>query len=299
METAKPKKALRGLFLRTEKKASEVEVDTENEVAPPSEGAKKVLKASTVELERKPEPTTKAPDVDAEGCDVTSNLPFDNKMPLMTAFQNSSLSTDSRADWNQDSYVSFLRKLDRAQTEVFLMKGKILAEAKEKFFLDNKTGWKNFCSDTLDMNYTTANQYIRVAEEFEDIASAHPEFGFEHFKALLPLPPEQRLQILSKQESLSVKRVRTLAQTFLETNSNNVPSLQEVSAKTLVKNLENLKEQLFRTGTLEDLPQLQKWQVAAACANLSEELGRMAATLNRPIKSSSSRVGAETLSNET
>jgi hypothetical protein len=47
----------------------------------------------------------------------------------------------------------------------------------------------------------------------------------------------------------------------------------------MVRSLEQLKEQIV-SGHFSSLPQLQKWQLAAACQNLSEELAALASLLN-------------------
>ena len=227
-----------------------------------------------------------------ERCDVTSQ----RLAPLNTQIELSA----NREGWTEQSYLQLIKKIDRAQTEAFLMKGKLLDEVKSRFFLESKTGWKQFCEDKLEMNYTTANQYIRVAVEFEQIASSRPEYGFEHFKALLPLRPDQREEILVKAESLSVKRLRQLASEFI--NAEIPPQTKNVEmneAKNLVRNLELLKEQLYKMSAMGTLPQLQKWQLAAACSNLSDELQRIALQLNKVQTTlhksdASDRVGAST-----
>ena len=172
-----------------------------------------------------------------------------------------------------------------------MLKGKLLEEVKRRFFLDNKQGWKRFCDDRLDMNYTTANQYIRVAEEFESLARERPDFGFEHFKALLPLPADQRSEILARSESLSVKTIRKLVQEKLAPMLISTPMPGTGDAKNLVRNLEQLKDQILG-GDFAGLPQLTRWQLAAACQNISEELHALAALLNKSSREASSRIGA-------
>lgn len=197
-----------------------------------------------------------------------------------------------RSTWLEDEYLAYIRRIDQAQTEAFLLKGKLLEEVKRRFFEDSKTGWKRFCEDRLDMNYTTANQYIRVAEEFESVAKERPDFGFEHFKALLPLPADQRGEILARAESLSVKTLRKLVQEKLSPSLSAAQTQSTQEAKSLVRSLEQLKEQILG-GDFGALPQLQRWQLAAACQNLSEELGALAGVLNRSSREAGTRAPAQ------
>lgn len=235
------------------------------------------------------------------GCDVTSIhapapiSPVDALAGVVNGFNASVL---DRSAWAEDQYLTFIRRIDQAQTEAFLLKGKLLEEVKRRFFVDNKQGWKRFCDDRLDMNYTTANQYIRVAEEFDSLARERPDFGFEHFKALLPLPADQRTEILARSEALSVKTIRRLVQEKMAPTLTVEQAQTSQEARSLVRNLEQLKEQLLG-GNYSVLPQLTRWQLAAACQNLSEELHSLASMLNKNGRDATGRIGASARDGET
>ena len=193
---------------------------------------------------------------------------------------------DERSKWHQGEYLAFIRRLDSAQTEAFLLKGKLLDEVKRRFFEDSKTGWKGFCEDSLRMNYTTANQYIRVAQEFDVTSHHRPDFGFEHFKALLPLAAPQRSEILEALPEVSVKTLRRIVQEKLQLPAPRASDSKN-DAKSIVKILQNLKMQIFDCS-IDSLNQTQRWQLSAACHNLSNELAGLAETLNKPVR----RMGA-------
>ncbi|MCA2960721.1 MAG: hypothetical protein IOD12_10745 [Silvanigrellales bacterium] len=306
----KPKKALRGLFTRTEPSlaAMAVEEPLTTEAAPVSpslpievsnDESATLLEATkavdAIPEVKSPQPSHLAVLADS-GCDVTSPEARQTERELSAAgalgavVRGFTATVVERNSWEEYDYLDCIRRIDQAQTEAFLLKGKLLEEVKRRFFLDNKQGWKNFCDNRLDMNYTTANQYIRVAEEFDALARQRPEFGFEHFKALLPLPPEQRSEILEGHKTLTVKAIRKLVQEKL------TPELLGASAhpgdaKILVRTLEQLKEQIV-SGNFALLPQLQRWQLAAACQNLSEELGVLSSQLNARSLEAKERPGA-------
>lgn len=324
----KPKKALRGLFTRTEpalasmtaeEAASRPEPEASVVPKPLSEAMPSEVMASnaiassqadapqaaTIESPKEPEfalevaPTALIQHtvLTESGCDVTSPETQQTLARELSAAESLGQVvrgfTDSvveRSNWEEYDYLDCIRRIDQAQTEAFLLKGKLLEEVKRRFFLDNKQGWKNFCDNRLDMNYTTANQYIRVAEEFDALARQRPEFGFEHFKALLPLPPEKRAEILEGHKTLTVKAIRKLVQEKLTPEILGA-SAQNSDAKVLVRTLEQLKEQIV-SGNFARLPQLQKWQLAAACQNLSEELSALSSQLNARSLESKERPGA-------
>ena len=192
---------------------------------------------------------------------------------------------DARENWQESDYAHFLRKLDAVQTEAFILKGKLLSEAKTRFFETNKVGWAEFCDNNLDMNYTTANQYIRVATEFDVTSHQRPDFGFEHFKALLPLSIEQRNQLLGSEAALSVKLIRQRVKEILTIAPSDVNGSKTVKplkqSQRFIKMLESVKSEVISHGeSFAELTQAQRWQVAAACQNIASHLNNLAQSLN-------------------
>lgn len=190
-----------------------------------------------------------------------------------------------RESWKETDYAQFLRRLEAVQTEAFFLRGKLLAEAKDRFFETNKVGWAEFCETTLDMNYTTANQYIRVALEFDVTSHQRSDFGFEHYKALLPLPAEARSEFLNAEQGFSVKMIRTRVKEILGTRSGANADAAPISAHRksmrLIRMLQAMKGEIIAHGeSFEELPQTQRWQIAAACTNIAAHLTHLAQTLN-------------------
>lgn len=197
----------------------------------------------------------------------------------------------SRARWNEKDYVSLIRRLDALQTEAFILKGKLLAEAKDKFYAENRNGWIGFCESTLGMNYTTANQYIRVALECDVMSHQYPTLGFEHFKALLPVTPEQRPQLLAKFEGGSVKALRMLvSHSFSGSASGNMAEARtgalakggsapregaQKAARQLLRHLQAVHASI-ESLDMEALPQRLAWQVSVASGQVASLLVRTA-----------------------
>jgi hypothetical protein len=204
---------------------------------------------------------------------------------IMNIQYNFDLMRAAREPWGESDYAEFLKRLDALQTEAFILRGKLLAEAKERFFETNKIGWADFCETTLAMNYTTANQYIRVATEFDVTSHQRTDFGFEHFKALLPLPSEARSEFFSSPETMSVKMIRTRVKEILAagnagTGEGKTPGVLRQSVR-LTKMLETVKAEVIANGqSFTSLNQQQRWQVAAACQNIAAHLNHLAQILN-------------------
>lgn len=190
-----------------------------------------------------------------------------------------------RESWSEGDYAEFLKRLDALQTEAFILRGKLLAEAKDRFFETNKIGWAEFCEAHLGMNYTTANQYIRVATEFDVTSHQRTDFGFEHFKALLPLSIEVRSEILNSAENLSVKMIRTRVKEILAATTQGGQAGPSTSplrqSARLIRMLEIIKKEVIEHGdSFVTLTQPQRWQIAAACQNIAAHLNHLALELN-------------------
>jgi hypothetical protein len=195
----------------------------------------------------------------------------------------------SRMSWQESDYVQLIKRLDQIQTEAFILKGKLLSESKDKFFATNKSGWAQFCDDSLGMNYTTANQYIRVALECDVMSHQYPDLGFEHFKAILPVSPEIRPRILGSFQRGSVKALRNLVAEMLAKDSPSpssqelqqqaiskiVPSATPKAAKLLLKHLQSVHLALSGVDMANLTPQLA-WQVSVACSQVAGSLMRSA-----------------------
>lgn len=182
-----------------------------------------------------------------------------------------------RKEWVKGDYLSFLRRIDASQTEAFFLKGKLLEEVKARFFENNRMGWGAFCDNELNMSYTTANQYINVAKEFDVASHQRTDFGFEHFKALLPLSPESRKELVEKLPTISVKALRALVQERTKATSSR-SGARSFDARSFVANLLRLKGELAQCSE-GSLDQATRWQVSAACRDISEELRRFALVL--------------------
>jgi hypothetical protein len=302
----RPRKALRGLFQRTDAPSEETQA-----VNSASESVKMESSEQFIEkkLEKKPEHRKDSvvesvilgnSDVIANAVKVseasnareTGSTAFVDVAQFDAQFETSKR---QRNNWNERDYLGILNKIDRAQTEAFLLKGKLLFELKERFET-NQTGWKSFCADDLGMNYTTANQYIRVATEFSHFAKTNQSFGFEHFKALLPLPTESREEIISQNAGASVKKIRDIVKIRVENASfleKQQPAPSSPSFVKLLNSLKGLKATLaLHTNTsptlnvdaaalnFATLPQDSKWQLMAACQDVSDELANLALRLS-------------------
>lgn len=177
-----------------------------------------------------------------------------------------------RGGWQEQDYISFINRIDQAQTDAFFLKGRLVTEVKERFYVDNKRGWALFCEETLNMNYTTANQYIRVSQEFDVTSHQKKNFGFEHFKALLPLSKEERSELLEHTpENVSVKSLRDIVAKKLQNASINSTNKETLTSKNIVETLQKLKLQLNRLKNIT-LSQEEKWQLFGAFQNLSDEM---------------------------
>ncbi|NBO37075.1 hypothetical protein EBU99_00660 [bacterium] len=204
---------------------------------------------------------------------------------IMTLQYNFEAMRSMRDAWAEADYARFLKRLDAVQTEAFLLRGKLLSEAKTRFFETNKIGWAEFCEMRLGMNYTTANQYIRVASEFDVTSHQRPDFGFEHFKALLPLPVEERAALIETIDSISVKSLRQMVKMHLISKT---PSPVEVTPREtlrhssrLIKMLQQVKGEIAaHGGSFQALNQNQRWQMSAACQNIAAHLNQLARALN-------------------
>jgi hypothetical protein len=310
--TTKPRKALKGLFTRTEQETKEeVMIEPTPAVVSPAVevtlhvASENVTTQQSAPLSAAPEPvlppveetfTPPAPVVHIEN--VAPFVPPPTPQADFAASFTSALNKVSynfdkhspeRQNWEKEQYLEFIRRLDAAQTEAFLLKGKLLEEVKRRFFEDNKTGWKRICEENLGLNYTTANQYIRVAQEFDVTSHQRTDFGFEHFKALLPLSPDERMTLLSSLPAVSVKALRNIVQEKLASKQSGSPGQPDAKgnseAKLMVQLLQKLKIQIFDCAP-QNFSQLQRWQLSAACRNLSEELFRLAESLHTEGQSS-------------
>lgn len=203
------------------------------------------------------------------GKEIASNEPYS----FVKIQYNIDLFQTERTTWNEADYVSFIHKIDQAQTDAFFLKGKLVSEIKDKFYLENKRGWALFCDETLNINYTTANQYIRVAQEFDVTSHQRRDFGFEHFKALLPLGKSERNEILlHTPQNLSVKSLRDIvSKKLLGSSDTHIVEKRGMSSKGIIQTLQKLKAQLHSIKDL-NLSQEEKWQLYGAFQNLSEDM---------------------------
>ncbi len=297
MEISKPKKALRGLFTRTEPASESESVKQEFRI---SETANNRI---IEEQQSKPEMLTPQPDTslvtpkETKAEAVSPQLLTPNETSLHTSEKkNNEYSITKiqynfdrlkleRNNWDKSEYINFIHRIDNAQTEAFFLKGKLISEIKIRFYEGNKNGWKNFCEEHLNMNYTTANQYIRVAEEFDSLTATRTDFGFEHFKALLPVPSEKRKSILETiPSSVSVKALRTLiSKTLAEHEEKIVPHSNKGTIKQITENLEKIKIQLDHLK-ISDLEQAEKWSLLGAFQNLTTEMTKISEILSKPLE---------------
>jgi len=185
-----------------------------------------------------------------------------------------------RETWHEPEYVEFIRRIDVAQAEAFFLKGKLLGEVKDRFYVENRTGWKGFSENTLGMNYTTVNQYIRVAQEFDVTSHRRPDFGFEHYKALLPLKLDERTKLLEELPQVSVKELRNIVQRkLMEEGVTPVRPQRSQQSKELIELLIDLKTKIFDCAP-EAMTQRERWQLTAACRNLADDLASAARGFN-------------------
>jgi len=315
MDIQKPKKALRGLFSRTEPEVTaneNKETKTfQSKIETTNENIKSELSNYTHSplQEQKMENHTKEIDTPIKPQDPIQNSSIEIKTEpvLLDSMEMHSNPIVEKKDlaytvtkiqynferlrlernkWDKNEYISFLNRIDNAQTEAFFLKGKLIGEIKKRFYEGNKVGWKSFCDENLNMNYTTANQYIRVAEEFDVSSNQRTDFGFEHFKALLPIPSEQRNKILENlPHSVSVKSLRNIVSKTLskETNSSHT-STQKNHVRSVTENLEKIK-MLLDCLNVNELEQSDKWSLLGAFQNLSEEMTKMSEILSKPVDS--------------
>jgi hypothetical protein len=278
MEQHKPKKALRGLFTRTEPEPSDIKkvepkIDT-TLIANTSNANTEIL-----------EPTVSSAPL--HSLEVIKNEPHVEKKDLAYTVTKIQYQFDAqkieRNTWSKNEYISFLNRIDNAQTEAFFLKGKMISEIKERFYASNKNGWKQFCEEHLNMYYTTANQYIRVSEEFDVTTYRRTDFGFEHFKALLSVPTQERNKIIEQlPNNVSVKSLRNiitgtvLKETKASQNHNNKKNI-----KSITDNFEKIKYQLENLN-LNELEQSEKWSLLGAFNFLSEEMEKMSEILSKP-----------------
>lgn len=276
MDAQKPKKALRGLFSRTEPEQPIIE-------NPEVQNQKQELRhIEAIDNSKK--------FVLSEETEIKTGESTIEKKDLAYTVTKIQYHFDrlrqERNKWDKNEYISFLNRIDNAQTEAFFLKGKLIGEMKERFYEGNKVGWKNFCDENLNMNYTTANQYIRVAEEFDASSRQRTDFGFEHFKALLPVPSQDRNKILeSLPTSVSVKSLRSIVSKTLakETNQSYLNS-NKMNVRHITENLEKIKLQLENLN-LHELEQSDKWSLLGAFKNLSEEMSKLSEVLSKPTES--------------
>lgn len=296
----KPRKPLSSLFTKTEakpepKKAPVQAAPKKVDVTPHHKPEPKAPEAKVKEI-KAPEPVVVAAPAPVPAPIVAkpvtvSATPEEFGEQLAHAIRNLQDNFEklesTRNIWSQDQYTNFIRRLDVAQTEAFFLKGKLLQEVKNKFYEESKQGWKSYCEETLRLNYTTANQYIRVAQEF-DVTShqRRPEFGFEHFKALLPLPLDMRKELIDTLPQVSVKKLRTIVHEKMTVQSD---SGNHSDAKQALKAIQKLGD-LIQQGSFHDLPQSLKWQLSAASHSIAEDLRRLSSSLMSP--SHSIRPGA-------
>ncbi len=319
MDTQKPKKALRNLFSRTEESDTLKENSTAlrigAEAAPQSEASK---------IESKHEVSREEPSILATPLQTQSKLTsMENSIAVtsepLPSHQDSSNSSSSlkavdsatpysftkiqynlnlfkaeRTNWNENDYISFINKIDQSQTDAFFLKGRLISEIKERFYFENKKGWSLFCDETLNMNYTTANQYIRVSQEFDVTSHQRKDFGFEHFKALLPLTEKDRNELITQTpKNLSVKNLRELvSKKIVPASKKPLQEKQSLLPKEIISTLQKLKTQLTQLKKLS-LNQEEKWQLYGAFKHLSEEMSSLSHSFEDESQSSLSNEATE------
>lgn len=282
---SKIKKPLRGLFASTE-----TTIETPVRKGPPpmpkKDESRKPNVPGKVKLpsERLAPPPRIKPPTPAMIMDDGGSKAEMVENRIITVHYNFAAMRSERDNWVEGDYARFLNRLDLVQTEAFFLKGKLLSEAKERFFETNKTGWAHFCDEQLAMNYTTANQYIRVATEFDVTSHHRTDFGFEHFKALLPLSIEEREELMNGTQSWSVKSLRNRVQEIiLRKTSETKPASDKLAQKKsvqFVRALQNLKAEIKNNAeAFRTLSQTQRWQVSAACQSIATQLISLSRTL--------------------
>ena len=291
MELTKPKKALRGLFTRTEPTPESETQQIESKVIISEEKAEQKVQNAEVQYQNTSNDTK-----------IQVNTQEINKTAIVTEKELVQVNTETkqgdysitkiqynferlkleRNKWDKSEYINFIHRIDNAQTEAFFLKGKLIGEMKQRFYEGNKNGWKYFCEEHLNMNYTTANQYIRVAEEFDAVTTLRADFGFEHFKALLPVPSEKRKGILDTvPSSVSVKTLRNIISKTLENSGEKLTQTNSKSTiKQITENLEKIKLQLDHLN-LNDLEQSEKWSLLGAFQNLTTEMTKISEILSK------------------
>ena len=205
----------------------------------------------------------------------------------------------NRMNWLADDYSVLIQKLDRLQTEAFILKGRLLSEAKEKFFSANKIGWAEFCNSKLKLNYTTANQYIRVALEFDVTSHQYPELGFEHFKALLPVDESGRKEVLEVFSEGSVKALRIIVAERIQKKAVGKELLDRTAAnaKQLMKALQVVHMHLGSIDPIQLSSQL-RWQISTACNQVASSLLQFSAHTAEPLSEPHSMVNSEMMNSK-
>jgi hypothetical protein len=149
MDSLKPKKALRGLFSRTEPEQPII-TNIEPQTIVQSHVQKEELRAQEI-IDNVEEPIVSKEIVSKE---IVSKQEINNEkkdLPYtVTKIQyNFDRLRQERNQWDKNEYISFLNRIDNAQTEAFFLKGKLIGEIKERFYEGNRVGWKNFCDENL------------------------------------------------------------------------------------------------------------------------------------------------------
>ena len=293
----KPKKPLRGLFASTE---APVSTPTRTPIPVPTprrdipQRPKTPNKPKTPPERLAPPPRIKPAvpmmimesSTTTEEPTVTQVANYDSAESRVMAIQYNFESMRSvREGWLENDYAQFLKRLDHLQTEAFLLRGKLLSEAKVRFFETSKIGWATFCDSELGMNYTTANQYIRVSNEFDVTSHQRPDLGFEHFKAMLPLSIEDRAIFLEDSQTWSVKTIRNRVRELVKGKSSRqtsttVKEAHRQSAR-FIRSLQAIKSDVAIHGeSFQELSQTQRWQISAACQNIAAHLNQLARVMN-------------------
>jgi hypothetical protein len=112
-----------------------------------------------------------------------------------------------------------------------------------------------------------------------------PDFGFEHFKALLPLTQDERVLILEQTETWSVKAIRNKVREIVVAKA---PSNPKQNAKETSRQAMRFMRTLQSTKTdaadfieaFQNLNPTQRMQVAATCHSAAAYLLKLARILN-------------------
>ena len=145
MEISKPKKALRGLFTRTEP-ATESEPVKQEAIINDISHIKKIVvveakTAQPIQQEDTSLVTSKETKIEALSPQIlTSNdmseHPIEKKnndysiTKIQYNFERLKL---ERNKWEKTEYIDFIHRIDNAQTEAFFLKGKLINEIKNRF----------------------------------------------------------------------------------------------------------------------------------------------------------------------